>query len=404
MSHTVASQQRPALTPKGLRSLLAASGTSMIGQGVALAAMPLLAASVTRDPVGISLVTVATYAAALVVGLPAGALADRWPHRATMVGADWLRAVLLLGLGLAVIGQVASLPLITLTAFALAAGGCFFDPSAQAMIPDVVGRDPRLLARANGTIWTLDTVGRSLVGPPLGALLFSVAAFAPFLLNAATFVVSALLLLGTPRATSSPRHTGPLTAGVREGVAFVVRDHKLRWLALGMGCYNFAYNVAFSTLVLFALDRLGVSDAGFGLLLATLALGGVGGGWLARRMPPTLAPWAMYAAALAAQGLGWAVVAMASSPWVAGMGLLLVGLVSTVLSVLGGTARQLATPDGMIGRTTAATRTLGIGAAALGGFVGGVIGRLGVATPLQIASATAVLLAVAFVIAARARK
>ena len=101
----------------------------MIGQGVALAAMPLLAASLTRDPLGVSLVTVATYAASLVVGLPAGALVDRWPLRPTMVWADTARAVVLLSLTLSVVGVVTSLPLITLAAFALATGRDFSDVS-----------------------------------------------------------------------------------------------------------------------------------------------------------------------------------------------------------------------------------------------------------------------------------
>lgn len=401
MTRTVASPERAKARPRGLRPLLAATGTSMIGQGVALAAMPLLAASITRDPLGVSLVTVATYAASLLIGLPAGALADRWPLRGTMIGADLARVVLLVALALAVVASVASLPVVTAAAFALAAGACFFDPAAQAMIPAVVGRDARVLARANGAVWTLDTVGRALVGPPLGALLFSVAAFAPFALNAATFLASAVLLLGTPRSEPAVRERSALWADIRAGVAFVMHSAQLRWLAMGMGLYNFGYNIAFSTLVLFAQERLHVSAAGFGLLLSALALGGVAGGLLSRHLPPQAAPWALYASAMVAQAVGWALVVLPSSTAPAVVGLAVVGAASTTLSVLGGTARQLATPAGMIGRTTAATRTVGIGTASLGALLGGVVGRVGIAAPLLLACVAMLLTAAAFAVASR---
>lgn len=384
----------------GLRPLLAATGTSMIGQGVALAAMPLLAASITRDPLQVSLVTVASYSASLIIGLPAGALVDRWPLRGSMIGADLARCLLLVTLALAIVGSLTSLPMITLAAFGLAVGACFFDPAAQAMIPALVSRDARLLARANGAVWTLDTIGRALVGPPLGAVLFSVAAFAPFALNAVTFLASALLLLKTPRAQAVARARPALWAEVKQGVSFVVHNVQLRWLATGMGVYNFGYNVAFSTLVLFAQDRLHVSDAGYGALLATLALGGVLGGWVSRQLPPEVAPRTMYGVAMLLQAAGWAIV-VSGQLLVAGAGLAVVGAASTALSALGGTARQLATPEGMIGRATAATRTVGIGAAAVGGLVGGVVGLGGIWVPLAAATAAMVLAALAFLVVER---
>ncbi|MDN5767570.1 MAG: MFS transporter [Humibacillus sp.] len=372
----------------------------MIGQGVALAAMPLLAASITRDPLQVSLVTVASYSASLIMGLPAGALVDRWPLRGSMIGADLARCLLLVTLALAILGSLTSLPMITLAAFGLAVGACFFDPAAQAMIPALVTRDARMLARANGAVWTLDTIGRALLGPPLGALLFSVAAFAPFALNAVTFLASAILLLKTPRAQAVARERPALWAEVKQGVSFVVHNARLRWLATGMGVYNFGYNVAFSTLVLFAQDRLHVSDAGYGLLLATLALGGVLGGWASRHLPPEVAPRVMYGVAMLLQAAGWALV-VSGQLLVAGAGLAVVGAASTALSALGGTARQLATPEGMIGRATAATRTVGIGAAAVGGLVGGVVGLGGIWVPLVAAAAAMVLAALAFLVGER---
>src|SRR5690349_9445068 len=80
---------------RGLRLLLASTGVAITGQGMVLTAAPLLAASVTRNPLAVSVVTAASYAAWLIIGLPAGALVDRWPLRAVMVITDLLRCAAL---------------------------------------------------------------------------------------------------------------------------------------------------------------------------------------------------------------------------------------------------------------------------------------------------------------------
>src|SRR5690349_20615291 len=78
--------------------LLVATGISVTGDGAVLAAAPLLAAALTRDPVAVSTVTAAFYLPCLVFGLPAGALVDRWPRRRVMVCTDVIRFGVLAGL------------------------------------------------------------------------------------------------------------------------------------------------------------------------------------------------------------------------------------------------------------------------------------------------------------------
>lgn len=231
------------------------------------------------------------------------------------------------------------------------------------------------------------------------------AAFAPFALNAATFLVSAVLLRRLPSAPPPPPREAAegLWVQIRAGLSFTWSSHALRWLALGMGAYNFGYNVAFSTLVLFVQDRLQVSEAGYGLLLSAMAVGGLAGGLLARRGHWEVSPATLYACALAVQGLGWLTFALSPWVWVSALGLALVGSASTAVSVVGGTARQLASPDGMLGRVTAATRVVGIGSAAVGALVGGVVGRvLGVSGPIGIACVTMAFAAVALLALCRA--
>ena len=339
------------------------------------AAVPLLAATLTRDPFGVSIVTAATYAAWLVVGLPAGVLVDRWPRRLTMVLSDLTRAALLGGLSVAVLAHDVSLPLLVVVVFLIGTAGCFFDPAAQAAIPNLVGRDQNQLAHANSRIWTLDMLGRSLIGPPLGAALFAAGTALPFGVNAATFVISALLLSGLRQLGSGePAANRPTIAtSLVEGIFFLWTHPDLRALTVGMGTYNLAYNTAYATLVLYAQDRLHLDDRGFGLLLATMAVGGLLGAWAAPWCNRRLSLRAVYAAALGVQALGWLIVALVATALTSGAGLALIGLASMVVTVVGAAARQSLTPDRLLGRVSAGTRVVGVGTAALGALLGGAI-------------------------------
>ena len=388
-----------------LAVLLSASGIAVLGQGMALTAAPLMASSLTRDPVAVSAVTAAAYVAVLVFGLPAGALADRWPLRRLMVVTDLARFVLLAAFTVAVLAGAGSVWMLVLVVLLVGVGGCFFDPASQAAVPEIVGRDPQRLSRANGKVWAIDTFGRSLAGPTLGALAFGIGAAIPFGAQSLAFLISGLILLLLPelRSTETSAARKSVTDDIRQGVEFLLRHRELRSLAVGMASFNFAYNVAFAPLVLFAQDQLGVGSTGFGLLVTVAAVGGVIGGWLAPRISDRLATIRVYSMALAAQGFAWAAVAMGAQIGVvaAGVGMLILGVAGTTVSVVGGAARQLLTPQGKIARVVAATRVVGIGSAGLGALAGGAIAGLAESStaPLWAAVGLLVVAASAFAVA-----
>jgi MFS family permease len=403
----VEARQPMKTSPRGLGRLLASTGVSMIGQGAVTAAVPLLAASLTRNPLLVSVVAASTYAAWLVVGLPAGALVDRWPRRRVMVASDLIRAALLVLVSTAVAFDRLPIVGLVVMVFLIASAGCFFDPAAQAAIPVLAGREPATLAKANGRLWVLDSLGRSLLGPPIGAALFATLAVLPFALNGATFVVSAVLLvgiagLGRPK---DPSVSQPVRRAVAEGVSYLVRHPGLRLLTLGMASYNLGYNVAFATFVLFAQDRLSLGPKGFGVLLSMLAVGGIVGGWVGARLHVRLSAAWIYSICLGVQAASWLVVLTLESVWMTGVALVVVGLASTVVSVVGGTARQTLTPDHLLGRITSGTRVVGIGSAAVGSVIGGEMASLGtLGTPLVVAASVLLVGAVAFAVSALSRR
>jgi MFS family permease len=391
---------------RGLGLLLTATGVSVTGDGVLLAASPLMAAALSRDPLAVASVSAAGYGAWLLLGLPAGALVDRWDRRRVMVLADLGRALVLLGFIALVLTNLASIAALAVVVFLVGVGSCFFDPAAQSLIPVLVGRDKERLARANGRLWSVDTFGRSLAGPPLGAAAFAAARALPFSIDAASFLVSAGLVARLP-ASDRPADTihAPILSAIKDGVAFLFRHAELRRVTLGMATYNFGYNVAFATLVLYAQDSLNVGTIGFGLLVASMAIGGIAGGWLAPRLTKKLSPGTAYAASLITQALVWISVVLVGNPWVAGISLAVLGVASVTSSVVGGSTRQLHSPDELLGRVVSTTRLLGIGSAALGALAGGLLADVwGLAAPFWAASALLAVGSFAFMTAGRSTR
>ena len=387
--------QRGNVKARGVGPLLASTGISVTGDGALIAAAPLLAASLTRNPVAVSTVTAAFYLPWLLTGLVAGVLVDRWARRPVLVTADLVRAVILTVLAALVFVHAINVLFLVCAVLLVGIAQCFFDSAAQAMIPAVVGRDKEALTHTNGRFWALDTMGRSLIGPPLGSTTFALNKTLPFVGDALSFFASAALVSRLPRVPASVGPRERLLIALRDGLQHLIRTRDLRVLALSMGAYNFGYNAAIATFVLYAKDVLRVADAGYGILLAAMAVGGVIAGWRAAPLTRRLSYRQIQATANLVQGLAWTGVAFAPNAVVVGILFAFLGAGSSLASVAVGSARQALTPDKLLGRVVSAFRLFGLGAAGLGALAGGVIASWqGLRAPLLVAAALVILAAV----------
>jgi len=351
--------------------LLAATGISVSGDGAFIAAAPLLAAALTRDPVAVSTVTAAFYVPWLIAGLPAGALVDRWNRRRVMVIADLVRAGALAALAALVVTGWVPLPLLVTTVLIVGVAQCFFDSAAQAVIPAAVGRDKDALAHVNGRFWALDTIGRSLLGPPLGSGTFALARVLPFALDSLSFVISAVLVRMLPAV---PAKNGPhesIGSAIRSGLRHLLHTRELLVLSLGLGAFNAAFNIVMATFVLYTSEVLRLPDAAYGLLLAATALGGVAASWQARRLTRRLSYRQTLSLAILVNAMVWGGIVLTANVWVTAALLALQGAAAAMSSVAVGSARQALTPDDLLGRVVSAFRLFGVGAAALGALLGG---------------------------------
>jgi MFS family permease len=370
----------------GYHRLWTAAAISTLGDGIYLAALPLLAATLTRDPLQVSIVAAAGWLPWLLFGLPAGALADRWDRRQVMWRVDAGRFLLVAALAVAVLAGWASVPLLAATGFLLGTGQTLFESAAQSILPALLARDPQRLERANSQMLGTQQVGQHLAGPPLGGLLFALAKAVPFAADAVSFLTSSVLLATLQGRFTAQRPTGAprasLRAEIAEGLRWLLGHRLFRTMAVVVSVTNLSLAAGDAILVLFAQDKLGLRSVGFGLLLASYAVGGVLGSLLATRASRRLGAGTVFVGALLVAAVALVGIGATSDPWVAGGLLAVEGVVFTIFNVVAVSLRQAVVPDRLMGRVVAANRLVVLGSIPLGSVLGGVLGHaLGLRAP-----------------------
>lgn len=361
---TVSVTVKKVALPAGFGRLWTAQTISSLGDGVSHAALPLIALTLTRDPMALAVVTAAGTLPWLLFGVLGGALVDRWDRRRTMWVADASRAALLAIPALAAVFDVLSIPLLAVVAFLLGLGGLFFDTAATAYLPDLLRRDPVLLERANSRLRGAQTVMSGFAGPPVGSALLALGRAVPLLADAVSFSLSALLvrsLPATPRSLPAARET--LLRQARAGASYVFRDRLLLGLALRPAVGNIAF-LAVETV-------LGIGTYGFGLLLAAEAAGGLLGAGIASRLGRRLGTGTALTCTAAVEGVAILGLASAPDPYVAGLAPAVCGAGMGATMVLGPSLRQAIVPAHLMGRVASTSRMLAMCAAPVGAFLGG---------------------------------
>jgi MFS family permease len=349
-----------------------ANAISSTGDGAFVAALPLLAVTITRDPRLVSVVTAATYLPWLLLSLPAGAVVDRYDRATLMWRAQAVQTAVVAVIAVLIVFRRADIEVLAAGGLLLGSAEVVFSNAAQSILPALV--PPELLPKANGSQQVSLTVGESFLGPPAGSLLFAAAAALPFGLDAASFAGSAALLGGLPRtrpAAGDTRKAASIRAQVAEGLRWLARQRMLRVIAVLLGIYNFANQMGQAILVLLATQTLHVSTRGYGLLLAASAVGSVVGGLvnpvLTRHLgllPALVLPALIDAAAFVGIGLAPGPVVVAALLAVQGFSVAMWNVVTVSL-------RQRIIPGQLLGRVNSVYRMLGWGLMPLGALAGG---------------------------------
>lgn len=358
-------------------SLFAAGSTSSLADGTIRAALPLLAASLTRDPLLISALTAAGFLPWLLFSLLSGAVVDRVDRRRAMAAADLARAAGVGLLGAAVVLDVASIGLVYAAAFALTTARTVHDSAARATLPQLVRPDQ--LESGNSLIATEETVCGSFLGAPIGAALVAAAVALPLLTTSVAYTAAAILVLSIRRDLRPARSgTASLRTDVRQGVRWIWRHRLLRDLTLVTAVLAVGLYMTSAVLVLYVLETLGVAPATFGLFMVCAGAGSLAGGLGAPRIRVLLGRRRALVGAALLGAVATLSMGLTTTPVVGGALFALVAFGGTVWDVLAMSLRQVLVPEELFGRVQGAYRTAVWGvipvASVIGGAVAGAVG------------------------------
>ncbi|MET0863961.1 MAG: MFS transporter [Nakamurella sp.] len=370
----------------GFRWLLPSSWLTNLGDGFALAAGPLLVASLTDDAFLVALAATFQWLPPLLFAPIAGALTDRHHRLRIVMLVNLARVGMLTVLVLAIVTERGSIAVVLTALFVLSTAEVFADTSTQTLLPMLVARDD--LAVANSRLLTGMITFNQLAGPPLGAALFVIGSAWPFGAEAVLVAMSVVLIsrVVLPSHAGADRRNSRIHHDIIEGFRWVIHHPAVRTLVLTIFTFNITFGAAWSVLVLYASQRLGLGDIGFGLLTTVMAAGGLLGtasyGWITGRVSLSN----IMRAGLIIETLTHLALALTTSPWVAVPVFLIFGAHAFIWHTTSVTVRQRAVPSHLQGRVGSVNLVGVFGGLVIGSGIGGVLAQhYGVVAPFWFA-------------------
>lgn len=357
------------------RRLFCASGATNLGDGLLLAAGPLYLASLTSSPAAVGAAVFVQQLPWLLFALLSGAVVDRIDRRRLVVFVDMCRATVMAALALGAFFDGVSVAAVYVVLFILGTGETLADNATSALTVAVV--PATRIGHANSRLGVTFTLGNQLVGPPVGALLFSLGSAVPFAVQALMFATGAVLIsrVSVHEPVPEDRARTSLTRDIREGLAWLRHNRPMLVMVLSILIMNVAFTAAFATWVLYCTVLLGLTNLQFGLLVTCSALGGLAGPWVHDRVAPRLGYIGIVRAGFIIEGVVHLVLATAPNPWVVAGTMVVFGVHTMVWGAAAVTVRQQVTPTRLLGRVTSVYFMASIGGSAVGAGIGAVIAQ-----------------------------
>jgi MFS family permease len=384
----------PARLGRSFRWLLSSTVLNNAGDGVALAAGPLLVASQTRDPLLVSMALLAEYLPVLLFSVLGGAAADRFDRKRMVIAVNLGRSIVLVILVAAIASGTVNIAVVLVALFVLGTAETFADAASSTLLPGLVQRED--LGVANARMQGAFLLTNQLLTPPIGAFLFAVGMALPFATNAACFALGAVLV---SRVVTSTRHEvrerPNLRAEMAEGIRWLMAHPPMRTLALTILTFNVTYGAAWSVLVLYAGERLGMDEVGFGLLTTAIAVGGVVGVTSYGQLERRFALGDIMRVGLVIETVTHLILALTTSSIVALATLVIFGAHAFVWGTTSTVVRQRAVPDELLGRVGGVYRVAIVGGMVVGTPLGGLLAKtFGITAPFWFAFIGSALLVV----------
>jgi len=380
--------------------LWSATLASNVSDGLLKTAVPLLAATLTRDPVVIAALAAVVMLPWLFFAIPIGSLVDRVDRRKAMWVANSIRFAGSAALTVSIVTGTVNIPVLYLIAFIIGAAEVLYDTTAQALIPQIL--KPEQLERGNSRISIGATMVGELVGSPLSGILYALAIFLPFLsgtLGILLAVVLVAIIPGSYKAIRALDENGTelpkksLWADMRFGISYLYKDKVLLKLVLLTTSIGFFFSASSSTMVLFMLDILQVPFALFGFVFLAGALGNILGSILAPKLSERFGRMNMMALTIFLSGFLTVFTGLAPNVWVWIVISVFIGVSISQWNILLMSTYHQIIPNELFGRIHGTRRTLVWGLMPIGSMLGGVLALIDLRAPMIICGALGALIA-----------
>jgi MFS family permease len=392
--HWLAERIAPSRLGRSFRWLLASSWVTNLGEGITLAAGPLLVASETHSPLAVAMAALLQRLPWLLFGLYAGVAADRLNRRTIMIVTGLVRAAILLLLTASILARRVDIAVVLAALFLFGVNEAFGDTTTTTLLPMVVDKPD--LGLANSRALTGVIVWNQLAGPPIGAALFAAGRALPFISETVLVLAGVVLIsrIRLPVHGARNRHAR-VRDDIREGWHWLWAHPAVRTLAITIFTFNVTFGAAWSVLVLYARERLGMGALGFGLITTAMAAGGLLGTASYRWLEQHLRLGVIMRGGLIIETLTHLGLALTRWAWFALIIFVIFGAHAFIWGTTSTTVRQRAVPTEFQGRVGSVYLTGVVGGIVIGSALGGLIASLwGITAPFWFAFAGSALILV----------
>ncbi len=367
--------------------------------GVLRLAAPLLAVSLTEDPILIGALTALGLLPWLFFAIPIGAIVDRVDRRKALVLGNSLRAVIALFIAFAVSQGFINIWLLLLAVFLFGICEVLVDTTSQAVLPQIL--DKSNYERGNSRLQISEVIVSQFAGAPLSGLLYAVSIALPFFFSTTGFILAGLLILLFPfEREINVRKEGDagqaklgLKGDIKFALNYLYQDKQIFSIVVITTLLGFFYSLSNAIAPLFILKELNVSPALFGVVLAIQGVGALAGSIAAPMVSKYLGRGKALAINVFFASLLVIFIGLSPNAYFFVAVSVLIGFTISVWNILLMSLYQSLIPPELYGRIHGARRTIVWGLMPIGALLGGVIARGGLRLPFLIGGSIATLIA-----------
>jgi len=385
---------------KDFSRIWSASLITNLVDGVLKLSAPLLAVSLTQDPILIGLLSALGLLPWLFFAIPIGALVDRIDKRKALVLGNFGRSALALFVAFSISQEFITIWILLVCVFLFGICEVLVDTTSQSVLPQIL--DKSNFERGNSRLQISEVIVAQFAGSPLSGFLYAIAIALPFYFSTTGFFLAAVLLALFPFNTDvNPVHEEDagkerlgLIGDIKFALNYLYQDKRIFSIVVITTSIGFFYALSNAVAPLFILKELNVAPSYFGVVLAIQGIGALAGSVMAPVISAKLGRGRALALNLFLASLMVIFFGLAPNAYVFVAIAVVMGFTISVWNILLMSLYQSIIPAHLYGRIHGARRTIVWGLMPIGSIFGGVIARGGLRLPFLIGGALATLLSI----------